>query len=45
MAEMKKPKRIKIEHIKREPVKIPVKIYNLTEEDMRQIEKLLRDEK
>ena len=44
MTEMKKPKRIKIDYVKSDPVKIPVKIVSekLTDEDMRRIEELLR---
>lgn len=44
MAEMKKPKRIKIDYVKRDPVNIPVKVTSgkLTDEDMRKIEELLR---
>ena len=45
MAEAKKPIHIKIEYVRKEPVKVPVKVNGLTEEDMRQIEKLLRDGK
>lgn len=42
MAKMKKPRRIKVVHLNRDPVSIPVKVYSLTEEDMKQIEELLR---